>query len=58
MVFLQSYVIMPDGRFQETENKSVSKISGLNKRSWSLRNLSCGRLRDFLEQYLTKKQNS
>ena len=28
MVFLQSYVIKPGGRFQETEKKNVSQISG------------------------------
>ena len=32
MVFLQSYMIMPDGHSLETENKRICQISGLK---WS-----------------------
>ena len=32
MVFLQSYMIMPDGHSLETENKKICQISGLK---WS-----------------------
>ena len=46
------------GRLLATENKRICQISGLKSGRSRLRNLSSSRLREFLKQYLTEKQNS
>ena len=48
---------MLGGHLPETENKRICVISGLKSGRGPLRNLSGGRLREFLKQYLTEKQN-
>ena len=45
-VFLQSYVIMPDGRLPETENKRIYQISGPKSGRGRFGNLGGGRLRE------------
>ena len=45
-VFLQSYVIMPDGRLPETENKRIYQISGPKSGRGPFGNLGSGRLRE------------
>ena len=48
---------MLGGCLPETENKRICVISGLKSGCGPLRNLSGGRLRELLKQYLTEKQN-
>ena len=50
--------ILLGGRLSETENKRICQIFGLKSGRGRLQNLSSARLREFLKQYLTEKQNS
>ena len=57
MIFLRTYAVMLAGRLMETETIRIYQISCLKSGRGRLRNLSSGRLREFLKQYLTEKQN-
>ena len=49
-VLLQSYLIIPGGHLQETENERICQIYGLKFKQWSF-------MREVFKQYLTEKQN-
>ena len=49
-VLLQSYLIIPGGHLQETENKRICQIYGLKFKQWSF-------MREVLKQYSTEKHN-